>query len=361
MANVGNSTGNVTTTMYGSGQGLSSNQSVGLASSGSPAAGQQITVGNGSINNPPTRQTSSPVASFVIGGTSNQPSATFNFVASSGGATIQELDFMVATSALATTIPITSVTVGGVTAPVVGATSTVTGLSISVPTTFGGIDVPVTVNYATVGNNGIPSNQIFTLDLTNVKYLSGSNTQYVRATVASNSFDLVASAPTVNLVAVSNQVTSGTVILGQVTVSANSAGNIILDNLPLSISANNATASSETVYAVDASTGVVAGSSTPITLSQTSSVTPTVEFTTAAGFGTDNNIAAGTSKTYNIQLKIDAVGNATNGTPSISMGMGVASSFTFKDVNGNVDNIPGATNGNTYISNYPTTSVSIHN
>jgi len=352
MANVSNSTGNVATTLAGSGQGLTSNQSVPLNS----VPGQTITVGNGSINNPPTKQTSSPVASFVIGGTQSQPAATFNFVASSGGAVIQELDFMIATSGGATTIPVTSVTVGGVTSPVVGSTSTVTGLNISVPTSFGGIDVPVTVNYATVGNNGIPSNQIFTVNLTKVKYLSGSSTQTMLPNVASNSFDLVASAPTVSLGSVSSRLTAGTVIIGQVTVSANASGNIILDNLPISFSANNASITASTIIAVDASTGVTAGTSTNPAVNSNGSATTTIVFT---GLAVDNNIAAGTSKTYNIEATVGAVGNSTNGNPSVSLGLGSAALFTFKDVNGNIDNIPGAVAGNTYLSNYPTTQVSI--
>ncbi len=350
MANVSNATGTVITTMSGSGQGLSSNQSVSLSS----VQGQTITVGNGTIN-APTLQTSSPVASFVIGGTQNQPAATFNFVAGSGGATIQELDFLVATSSGATTIPVTAVTVNGVTSPIVGVTSSVTGLSIAVPTSYGGINVPVTVNYQAVGNNGIPSNQIFTLNLTRVKYLSGSNTMYLYPNVASNSQDLVASAPTVTLAGVNNLLTSGTVIIGQVTVSANSAGNIVLDNLPITVSANNATITSSTVLAVDSATSQQAGTLTGFAVNANSSATGTI------AFSTDNNISAGTSKTYNIEVVVNAIGNSTNGTPSISLGLGNASLFTFNDVNGGVNNIAGAKAGNVYLSNYPTTSVSIQN
>jgi hypothetical protein len=368
-ADVSNATGTIVTNLYANAQGQTSNQTLsgtGFAS-GSAQTGQTVTIGNGTIAQP-TRQTSSPVASFVIGGATAQPSATFNFVASSGGATIQELDFDTTDASGSPLVAITGVTVGSVTAPMVGASSTVTGLNISVPVTYGGVDVPVTVSYANVGSGGIASNVQFRLNLIRVKYLSGSTTSYLPAggtsylaQASSNYFDLVGSYPTVSLVTATNRLSASTINLGQITVSANAAGNVILEHLPLSLSAYNASITAATVYAVDASTGVTAASSTAVvTVNGTSGAqTPTLDFTLSNGYGVDNNIAAGTSKTYNIQVAVTTVGSSTNGNPSVSMALGQASSFTFKDVNGNGDGILGLANSNTYLTNYPTNSVSV--
>lgn len=342
-ADVTNATGTIVTDMTGSGLGSTSNQSVTLAS----PLGQTITVGNGSLNQP-ILQTSSPVSQFVIGGSTNQPVATFNFVATSGGATIQELDFYASSSVSGV---ITSVTVGGTTAPVVGATSTVTGLSIAVPTSFSGVDVPVTVNYSTVGLNGITSNVPVQLYLNRVKFLSGSQTQYSYPNLTSNTMDLVGSAPTITLTASGNTLTTG-VTVGSITIAANAAGNIIATSVPFNISTNNAMATG-TWQLVDASSGQVAGTAGFVVATSSSVTNQAIPLTA------DNNIAAGTSKTYNIVVPtVTTVSNANN--YSLTVGMGAASGFSFKDVNGNVAGIPGAMNGTTFIVNYPTNTVTSH-
>jgi hypothetical protein len=343
-ADVTNATGTIITTLTGSGTGKGSGQSVSLAST----VGQTITVGNGTLSTP-TLQTSSPIAQFVIGGSVNQPVATFNFVASTGGATIQELDFN-ASSTVAGAI--TSVTVAGVTAPVVGASSTVTGLNIAVPTSFSGIDVPVTVNYSAVGLNGIASNAKVQLVLSRVKFLSGSTTAYLPvggtfgALVSSNVMDLVGSAPTITLTQSNNTLTSGATV-GSITITANAAGNIVASSVPFSISANNISSVSGNLQLIDASSGQVAGTATFAT------GTVTVLLTA------DNNITAGTSKTYNIVLgTVNTVSGANNF--SVTVGMGAATGFLFKDVNGNTSDIPGAAGGSTFIVNYPTNTVTSH-
>ena len=351
-ADVSNVTGNVIVKLNGSGAGATSNQSVTL----SQISGQTITIGNGTIATP-TKQTSSPVASFVIGGTTSQPAATFNFVASNGGATIQELAFDT-TNASGTSVAITSVTVGGVTSPMVNSSSTVTGLSIAVPTNYGGVDVPVTVNFASVGTNGIAANQQFVLNLIRVKYLSGSTTTYVPAggayqvLASSNSFDLVGSAPTVTLASSGNTLTTGNITVGALTVSANAAGNVTINNVPLTVATSGATASSTAtakLQLVDSVSGQVAGVAEVNLANTNGNVTVTLT--------ADNNIAAGTSKTFNIIVPISAITGTNN--YSVSVGLGLATSFTFKDVNGNA-NVVGAVGSNVYISNYPTNTATSH-
>jgi hypothetical protein len=349
-ADVSNVTGNVIASMSAQGVGSSSNQTVtGLTNT----SGQTITIGNGTVNNPPILQTSSPVASFVIGGSTNQPAATFNFVASNGGATIQELDFNASSTVSGA---ITSVTVGGVTSAVVGASSTVTGLNIVVPTNYSGIDVPVTVNFSNVGLNGITSNTPVQLVLSRVKYLSGSTTAYLPTngsyglTVSSNLFDLVGSSPTITLTQSGNTLTTGATV-GSITIAANAAGNIIASTVPFTISTNNASLSGN-LQLVDASSGQVAGTvATTVATSSSSSVT--------VNLTTDNNIAAGTSKVYNIVLGTVVTTPGANNY-SVTVGMGAATGFKFKDVNGNVADIPGGAYGVTFIVNYPTNTVTSH-
>jgi hypothetical protein len=103
-------------------------------------------------------------------------------VSSNGGTTITELDFAITGNYdFATNTPITSVTVGGITAPVVSAgtatsTALIPGLNIAVPAGNQGLDIPVTVNVAPVGTNGILSNRTAILSITYVKYTSGGQT-----------------------------------------------------------------------------------------------------------------------------------------------------------------------------------------
>ena len=135
-ADVTNATGTASTTMFGTGQGSSSNQAVTLNSSASPAIGQTITVANGTLGTPTLLTSASPVAQLVAAGSTNQAIATF-FATSSAGTTITELGFSASgTGASLTQNPISSVTVGGVTTSMVGTTSLVTGLNIVVPVRF---------------------------------------------------------------------------------------------------------------------------------------------------------------------------------------------------------------------------------
>ncbi len=344
----------IKTTLYGSGVGSTSAQAVNLYSSASPLSGQNIVIGNGTINNP-TPQTSSPVASFVIGGGTNQPVATFNFTASNGGATIQELDFDT-TNASGSNVSITNVTVGGVTAAMVGASSTVTGLSIPVPANYSGVDVPVTASFAPVGLNGVPTNQQFRLNLIRVKYLSGSTTTYLPSSgiaveASSNYFDLVGSYPTLTLASSGNALTTGSVTVGSITIAANAAGNVKVTQIPFNITGSSGVTASGTLQLIDSVTGQVAGS-------QSFAAIGTVN----VPMSTDNNIAAGTSKTYNIVVPVTNPGS--NSSNSLSVGMGYATLFTFIDVNGNAGLVgavsSGADSGTVFIVNYPTNTANSH-
>ncbi len=343
-ADVSNTTGTIQAALKGSGIGSTSSQTVTLSSQN----GQVITVGTGTVATP-TLQTSSPVASFVVptSGTNYAPAATFNFTSTGGGATIQELDFDT-TNSSGSAVSITSVTVGGVTAPMVNASSSVSGLSIAVPTTYAGVDVPVTVGFAPVGNNGVPGNQQFVLNLIRVKYLSGSTTKYLptggttyAVQAHSNTFDLVGSYPTVTLTSAGNAMSAGNITVGSITVSANAGGNVTLTQVPFTV-ASTTGVTADTISLVDASTGVTAAPAATI-----------VNNATSVPVTTDNSIAAGTSKTYNIVVHVTSTGSAN--TPSLSVSLGAATAFTFNDINGNAS-LVGQVGSNTFIPNYPTNS-----
>jgi hypothetical protein len=143
-------------------------------------------------------------------------------------------------------------------------------------------------------------------------------------------------------------------LVGKITVSANAAGNVVLTHLPITASISGANISSTTaVTVIDDAT------------SQT--VTTTGTFASAGGgaltlvLSSDNTIAAGSSKTYDIEIPV--VGNISSGanSASLALGLGSASSLLFNDVNGGATNVAGAVVPNTFIVNYPTGTVSIHN
>jgi hypothetical protein len=356
-------------TLTGNGLGVTSNQSVTLTQ----ATGQSITVGNGTLQTL-TLSNSSPVSQIIVGGTTGMSIATYNFVASTaGGATITELGFSFATSTGASTA-ISKVTVGGSSAAVSGGVAKVTGLNIAVPATYGGVDIPVTVDLTSVGLNGQPD-QIVNMALSHVKYLSGNNTYvddasaalngvanftggdhdglFTHATTGSlaNPMQLAGVAPVVSLTANSGSLTTGTVKVGSVTIVA-PTGNVTLYHLPITLGVSGATISSSTQIVVkDPSNG------NNYTLG--SSLTPSANDghgTATIDFGTSGyTISAGsTGKTFDIYVNVASIaGNA--GTGRVTLGLGDNTTFTWKDVNGNT-NLTGA-----QILNYPNTTVSIVN
>jgi hypothetical protein len=277
----------------------------------------------------------SPLSQFVVGGSTNQPIATFNFV-SSAAVTIRQLTFSVSGTG------ITSVTAGGQTAAVVGNAATIAGLNLSVPAGYTGLAVPVAVSYAQVGINGVASDQTNSLTLDGVQYLSGSTISTYSPSVSSNQMTLVGSYPTLSLASPNTYSGTGPVMLAKVTVNANASGNIVLNQLPISLTSSSALISG-TVTVIDEATGQsvnVGATGGPFSGS-------------AAGlnlnFTNDNTIAAGSYKTYDIFM---APSNQSTGY-TIYTSLGSAGNFLFNDVNANATNIPG-----TNIPSYPTNTVS---
>jgi hypothetical protein len=180
---------------------------------------------------------SSPVAQFVLGGTTGLNIATFNVknTAGIGGATLKDLTFTVPTNTVG------SLTVNGKTATVVGTTATVYDSGIVVPSDASGVNIPVTASLVCVGSsNGCAgnSNTTVTVQLTSITYNNGEtvvSTTTSPVAVTPNHV-LVASRPTLTMAqSATTGFGNGIVKIGEFTVSADAAGDIELAQIPISI------------------------------------------------------------------------------------------------------------------------------
>ena len=188
---------------------------------------------------------SSPSAQYVLAG-SEGPVATFNFKATDGEVTINEIEFTI-------TNPenITSITVGGVTKTVNSSPTNVTGLNIEVPAHNAGISVPVSVKYKTVGTNGITTDtNVSQVKITKVKYTAGNTTLIFGDESAENlvsakarQMTIVGGLPTVNLKgSTRTNLSEGSTLLAEVEIGAlGNGGPIQVKQLPVKISATNVT------------------------------------------------------------------------------------------------------------------------
>jgi hypothetical protein len=353
-ADISNATGTASTTMFGTGQGVTSNQSVSLASAGSPAIGQTISVSTGSLGAPTLLTSASPVAQLVAAGSTNQAIATF-FATSTSGTTITELGFSASgTGATLAQDAISSVTVGGVTTPMTGTTSLVTGLSIAVPSGFGGVNIPVTVNYTPFGATPF-SNKFVQLILSHIKTVSGGQTTTSNAPVYASGGTMtpvysptmlvVGTVPTVSLAAPSSVLTTGTQEIATVTVTPGSTGNMILTQLPVTLGTS-------TVNILPSSLSLQVGNS----VIATTPANGTGVFEDLVINNGGYNIQANTPVTFAIYGTVTG-STGVGGSSSVVTSVQPASSFLWTDVTGNA----AISSGGTYIVNYPTGSVSIHN
>jgi hypothetical protein len=138
-------------------------------------AGQTITVAQGTFANAGIVVSSSTAPQFIpaAGGATNATKATFNFKSTSGSATVSELKFLVTTTGGVTHSSVSSVTVNGVTAPVVSGVAYLTGLSIAVPNGGSGVNVDAYMTYGSVGTNGNTSGDTSSVEMVYAKYTIG--------------------------------------------------------------------------------------------------------------------------------------------------------------------------------------------
>jgi hypothetical protein len=292
----------------------------------------------------PTLVSSSPVSQFVVGGTSYGV-ATFKLSTGGAGtsANIREMRF-----SISGTDAVESVTVGGVTAPVVAGTSTVTGLNITIGST--GTDVPVTVKYSGFQNSttggSLQAGLTSTTTLTYVEGTSGSGTVITNGSaVAANPMYLVASKPTVTV----SSTQGGTLVLGaenkvgEFTVSADANGKISVASTTVNISAIAVTSPTFTGFRIaDGNTTITSGS---VTVSTTSATTASAVVTFMAPY----EISAGQSKTFSLYGTIGGTPSGSN-TPYVASSL-TTSGFKWVDVLGGSTMYTG-----TSILNFPTNS-----
>ena len=213
---------NVTTSLAVTALGATTNATTLANSTGAAVSGQTMTIQTGALaSGSITLVNNDPVNQLVSGG-ANQKIANFNFVASNGSANISEVKFKVVNnSGSVNTSDVVSISVNGVSAPVVAGYADITGLSITVPAGLQGLNIPVTATYAPVtssGQGGVTMGDTVKLILANYKYTAGSNTQWglggsteSDGTVATSNLSiLAASIPVVSLASDNpNQVSSG--------------------------------------------------------------------------------------------------------------------------------------------------------
>lgn len=291
----------------------------------------------------------SPVAQLVVGNQSNFAIGTFNVKVNNaiGGGVIQDLTFTVPSNT------VTSVMVNGKTGTVVGTTATVYNVGLTVPADASGVNIPVTVGLTCVGTaNGCSANSPVTVNVTlaTLTYNDGVTVQTISPAVVTNSMSIVGSKPTFT---VSSSQQTGLVVgaenkIGEVTISADAAGQIKINNIAFNIAESGFTGAN--TY----SGARIADGNTTISGSSVSSGC------TAAGacvmtLGTTPNgytIAAGQSKTFSLYATVA-------GTPTASSVTSISTSVTAGTTTWD-DSIGGATNQTaSSVYNFPTNSYSI--
>jgi hypothetical protein len=313
--------------------------------------------------NQPTLSASSPAGQYVLFDALNQSMAAFNFTAENGPVAVTELDFTIQTNiSLWNSPPISQIFVANGSATVFpgGATTSVAGLDISVPTGSAGTNVTVTADLAAINPYYFLSNQPFALKLVGVKYLSNGQTVFLNTDVTSNPMSLVGGFPTISISSPpAGGMTDGLVELASITVGVAGGGSIILTQIPLVLTATGNVLAND-----DANNLFVTGNSAPVTTTNDafgfSAGTSTAAVTLTLS---DNNlINAGVPKTYNIFLQMGGRVNISAGPSTVTTSLGNPSGLIFDDsISGaNGTNISGSVNGIS-LTNYPTNAAIIHN
>jgi len=328
-ADTSSGTGAVVTTLVASSLGASSNTSVSQNGNGTAVAGQTITLGSGTVGAPALLTASSTSAQFIAagGGAANATQASYTLTSTGGASTVSEIKFTITGTA---TNPVTSITVGSVSAPVVGGVAWLQGLNLMVPNGGSGLTVNAMISYAPVGTGGVIPNTTVIATMDYVKYSSGGTTAVLTPSVAAPTITVVGSKPTV---AVNTTTNTGLNLgaenkIGEVTVSADSKGNIKLNDIQFSVSSTGFTTVPTFTLArlADGTTtipGTGCGQGAAAAVSQTifcefgtagNSFTTTTA-TTGVEINTDFDgytIAAGTSKTFSLYAVVTAANTGTN-------------------------------------------------
>ena len=272
------------------------------------ATAPAMTAASVSVGTPTLVSASTLGARYVIGGATVNSVATYNVVSTNGSSVLNDLSFTVAGSG------IESLTIGNVTAPVVGSAANFYGIGLSVPSGTAGLNIPVAIKYSAVtaaNQGGVASAATSSITLSSMKYTAGGTQTTVTPSVAANTMTLVASLPTVKKTSTAQSFNVGTTTnakLGTITVSADAKGDVTVFQLPYSVTASNV---------------IVKANGTDVTqISGTASATSTI-------FASGYRIAAGTSVTFDIYGDV-VNGGTTSSTYDVSVGS--AAAFKWSDV-----------------------------
>ena len=341
----------------------------------SPATGQVISLGNGTFGTPTLLSSSTTTAQYIATGTSTGASqateASFNLVESNGTASVQELRFKVAFSG--SNDPVTSVTVNGVTAPVVyDGTEYIADLNLGsaailIPNNGSGANINAYLSYAPVGTSGVTSGTTAVLTLASVRYTTGNSTTTTcisgytigsanctnnsLATVAAPTITLLASKPVLTVPSTTNTslILGAFDQIGQVTVAADAGGNISVNQIGFQVGSSGfASGPTLTGAVLDIGTTVAPGLSGGACSVSGSTVT--------CAFSTPYIIAGGTSQTFNLYATVNGTASASS-TASVSTQLiqTGGSGFQATDIAGSGST--GAITGG-LIYNFPTNSYS---
>ena len=286
----------------------------------------------------------SPVGQLVVGTTtSNYKIASFNFKVNNsvGGAIVKDVTFAVPANT------VSFITMNGKTASVVGTSAIIYNVGATVPADASGISLPVTVTFVCVGTaNGCSANSpaSSTAQITGLTYFDGATTQTLSSiTAISNVAVIVGSKPTLSIDSVQK---TGLVIgsenkIGEVTISADAAGQIKINQITFALSTSGITTPVFTTMRLADGNATIAGSSCTTAGVCTLGVTPN-------GYA----ISAGSTKTFSLYGTI-------TGTPTASTVVTVSSSVTaaglwWDDSMGGAINLNGQS-----VYNFPTASYSI--
>jgi hypothetical protein len=335
-------------------------------------SGQTVNLSAGTLTTPTQNSLSSnstagqyvPAASGAV----NATKATFNFASTNGASTITELTFTLGSGSNST---ISSLTINGLTAYNVGNTAYFTGLNIAVPNGGSGVNQDVYVTYAKVGQGGVSSGTASALTLTTIKYQSGGLTSSITGlSIVSPTMTMVGTAPTVALNAASGTLTVGSLHVADVTVTANAAGDLNVNTIPLTFIGSQTgthiftmtTFATSDLVVKDSSgtplTGytpsvVAAGATCPLATSVTGSSSVCALISFANGY----QVPAGTTKTFQIFANVTAINTGTGN--SLAVGINPVGSFTWTDTAGNSTSPVAAIA--TTMPSYPTSTVSLSN
>jgi len=317
--------------------------------------GQTITLATGTIATPTLATSTSTVAQLIAaanGGTSDGSKAVYNFTSTGAASTINELKFAVTGDNT-----VTSVKVGGVSAPVVGGIAYLTGLSLAVPVGGDGLNQEVNVSYSEVGINGIASTTTSAITLTYVKYSSGGTTTTLTPSIVASTMTLVGSKPTLGVVDSSDTLSNGLVKIAEITIAADAKGSIKIGKLPISVTSTGVASvatGADNIIVKDTNDTIITTTNAGLAVTAGGTGVDTIIF--GSTVATSYSISAGTSKTFRIYATPATVGGATN-TTSLTTKLGANTLVEWYDVAGNNTALIDASK----VFNYPTTTSIISN